>query len=89
MVPSSPAGRLEKSDLTNEPGQLALWGEFHEKVEALPEEERQVVDLLWYQGLTQAEAGVVLKVSERTVKRRWQEARLHLYDALHGELPGL
>jgi RNA polymerase sigma-70 factor (ECF subfamily) len=82
-------GRLEMMDTTGEPGQLALWSEFHQQVEKLPEEERAVVDLLWYQGLTQAEAGAILKVHERTVKRRWQSARLKLHEALHGELPGI
>jgi len=35
----------------------------------------------------QAEAAALLGVSDRTVKRRWQSARLHLVDALHGQLP--
>ena len=47
----------------------------------------QDLDLLYYQGLTQAEAAEVLGVSERTVKRRWQAARLALHDALGGEIP--
>ena len=73
--------------LTHEPGRLAAWTEFHQAVEALPDEEREVFDLLWYQGLPQAEAAALLGVSDRTVKRRWQSARLHLVDALHGQLP--
>jgi RNA polymerase sigma-70 factor (ECF subfamily) len=84
----SSARELDKSDLSGEAGRLALWTEFHELVEALPQEEREVVDLLWYQGLTQDEAAVILKVSDRTVKRRWQAARLKLHDALQGGLPG-
>jgi len=51
-----------------------VWSEFHEHVEKLPDDEREVMDLLWYQGLTQEEAAAVLKVSDRTVKRRWQSA---------------
>lgn len=78
-----------KEDVTHEPGRLAVWEEFHQKVESLPEEEREVFDLLWYQGLTQAEAADVLKVAERTVKRRWQSARLLLHEALHGNMPDL
>jgi DNA-directed RNA polymerase specialized sigma24 family protein len=38
--------------------------------------------------LSQAEAAAVLKVSERTIKRRWQGARLRLVDALGGRIPG-
>jgi RNA polymerase sigma factor (sigma-70 family) len=83
----SSATPAEPADLSHEAGRLAAWGEFHEQIEQLPEEEREVFDLLWYQGLTQAEAGEVLGVSERTVKRRWLSARMQLRDALHGELP--
>ena len=62
---------------------------FFNKLAELPEEERETFDLLWYQGLTQAEAGALLGLSERTVKRRWQSARLLLHDRLKGQLPDL
>jgi RNA polymerase sigma factor (sigma-70 family) len=77
------------ADVSLEPGRLALWSEFHEQVELLPEEEREVFDLLWYQGLGHTEAAELLGVCARTVKRRWQSACLKLHDALQGELPGL
>jgi RNA polymerase sigma-70 factor (ECF subfamily) len=70
-----------------DPGRLAAWAEFHEHAGRLPAEEREVFDLIWYQGLSQGEAARLLGVHERTVKRRWQAARLKLYEALHGELP--
>ena len=72
---------------SHEPGRLAAWAEFHAQAGALPEEEREVFDLLWYQGLSQAEAAALLGVSERTIKRRWQAARLWLHQALEGILP--
>jgi RNA polymerase sigma-70 factor (ECF subfamily) len=78
----------DPADLSREPGRLAAWGEFHQQIAALPDEEREVFDLIWYQGLGQAEAAELLGVSERTVKRRWQAARLKLHDALQGEVPG-
>jgi RNA polymerase sigma factor (sigma-70 family) len=80
-------GAEAPADLSREPSRLAAWGEFHERIGALPDEEREVFDLLWYQGLSQAEAADLLGVSERTVKRRWQSARLKLHDALGGEVP--
>jgi DNA-directed RNA polymerase specialized sigma24 family protein len=43
--------------------------------------------LLWYEGLTQPEAATVLGVSLKTVKRRWQDARLFLFEAMKGEPP--
>lgn len=78
---------LDKPDSSGEPGRLAAWTEFHAQVEQLPEEEREIFDLLWYQELSQAEAAALLNVSERTVKRRWQSARLKLHEALQGQLP--
>jgi RNA polymerase sigma-70 factor (ECF subfamily) len=81
-------GAAEPADVSHEPGRVAAWGEFHEQIAALPDEEREVFDLLWYQGLSQAEAAETLGVSERTVKRRWLAARLRLRDALQGEVPG-
>ena len=81
VEPEAPA------DLSNDPGGLASWTEFHGKIESLPDVDREIFDLLWYQGLTQAEASVVLGVAERTVNRRWIAARLNLSDAFGGQLP--
>src|SRR5262249_8460459 len=77
----------EPADESGDPTRLARWSEFHRKIETLPEEEREVFDLVWYQGLSQAEAADLLQVSERTIKRRWQSARLKLHDLLEGESP--
>ncbi len=74
-------------DLTQESSQLEAWTEFHQQIQSLPEEEREVFDLLWYQGLSQVEAAEVLQISESTVKRRWLSARLALREALKGEIP--
>ncbi len=63
------------------PTDLLEWSEFHERVERLPEEEREVFDLLVYQGLAQADAAVLLGISVRSIKRRWQRARLLLSDS--------
>jgi RNA polymerase sigma-70 factor (ECF subfamily) len=79
----------EQADGTHEPGALAEWREFHEQVGKLPAEEREAVDLLFYQGLPQAEAAALLDVSVRTLQRRWQGAQLKLHQALKGSLPGL
>ena len=79
--------QLHPSDETHEPSQLAEWCELHTQMEQLPEEERQVFELVWYQGLGQQEAADLLGCSLRTLKRRWQSARLRLFDLLGGELP--
>jgi RNA polymerase sigma factor (sigma-70 family) len=79
-----PAHEARESD---EAKRLEAWSAFHRQAERLPEEQREVFDLLWYQGLSQAEAAGLLGASERTIKRRWLSARLRLFEALHGELP--
>jgi RNA polymerase sigma-70 factor (ECF subfamily) len=76
---------VDKADSTYEPAQLADWTEFHEQVEALDPEEREVFDLLWYQGLTQEDAAAVLQISLSTVKRRWLAARLRFQESLFGQ----
>jgi RNA polymerase sigma-70 factor (ECF subfamily) len=75
---SSAAEHQMPSDSTFDPGKLALWTEFHEQVEKLPEAEFAVYDLLWYQGMEQKEAAELLGVSVPTVKLRWRSARLLL-----------
>jgi RNA polymerase sigma factor (sigma-70 family) len=75
----------EPDDLTHEPARLAMWQEFHQQVETLPNDQREVFDLLWYQDLTEAEAAALLDVSVRTIQRRWQSARLRLHRVLKEE----
>jgi RNA polymerase sigma factor (sigma-70 family) len=72
---------------TTQPENLDEWSALHEAVEALPDEEREVVGLLWYEGLTQIQAAHVLGVNERTIRRRWLSARCRLHDALDGDPP--
>jgi RNA polymerase sigma-70 factor (ECF subfamily) len=79
----------DPADSTHDPDRLAAWTNFHREVEALPGEEREVFDLLFYQGLSQAEAVLVLGISQRTLQRRWRAARLRLSQALGEEIPGL
>jgi RNA polymerase sigma-70 factor (ECF subfamily) len=53
-----------------------------ETIEGLPEDEREVFDLVGIQGLTHAEAASVVGVSEKTVQRRLNRARLLLAERL-------
>lgn len=79
--PDDAGGSLSaKSD---EPEDLTLWAEFHEAVNELPDEQREIVDLLYYEGLNQEEAAKVLDVSLRTLKRRWQDAKVLLHKKLN------
>lgn len=68
---------------------LDLWQQFHEAVERLPDDEREVVSLAFYHGWTHARIAELLQVSERTVRRYWQSACVRLADALGGRMPDL
>ncbi len=85
---AAPGIEARATDGTHDPARLAAWTEFHRHVEALGEEDREIVDLLWYQGLTHAEAAEVFAVSESTLKRRWVAIGLALHQLLRGEGPG-
>jgi RNA polymerase sigma-70 factor (ECF subfamily) len=53
-----------------------------EAIDNLPEDEREVFDLVRLQGLTKAEAANVLGVSAKTVQRRLNRARMLLAEEL-------
>ena len=44
----------EAVDAGDDPANLAAWTEFHDQVGQLPDDERAVFDLLWYQELSQS-----------------------------------
>ncbi len=66
---------------------IDLWSAFHQHVEQLPVEEREVVGLTFYHGWTQAQIAELFQVDERTIRRRWRAAALKLTEALGGRLP--
>lgn len=61
---------------------LERWQAFHQEVERLPVEEREVVSLVFYHGWTQLEVAELLQTGERTVRRRWQSALVRLNERL-------
>lgn len=67
---------------THNPQQLGRWTEFHEYVDNLPDDERSLFDLMWYQGLTLGEASELSGVPERTLRRHWKAARIAVYQKL-------
>jgi RNA polymerase sigma factor (sigma-70 family) len=72
-------------DQADKPEDLTSWSEFHAEVENLPEDEREVVNLHYYEGLTLEESAELLGLSTSTVKRRWHAARLKICEAMtHG-----
>ncbi|MCZ2343167.1 MAG: sigma-70 family RNA polymerase sigma factor [Bacteroidales bacterium] len=85
--PESSVRNPEPADPGAGPTSLVEWTEFHQAVERLPDEAREVFDLVWYEGLNQVEAAALLGVPLRTLKRRWRLARELLSQALYGEPP--
>jgi RNA polymerase sigma factor (TIGR02999 family) len=47
----------------------------------------EVVDLKFFCGLTFAEIGALRRVSERTVQRQWEKARIYLHRSIGGQPP--
>ena len=58
-------------------------------IEGLPDDEREVFDLIGIQGLTHGETAAVVGVSEKTVQRRLNRARLLLAERLADLQPGI
>jgi RNA polymerase sigma-70 factor (ECF subfamily) len=59
-----------------------------EAIESLPEDEREVFDLIRIQGLTYPEAAAVIDTSVATVQRRLSRGRLRLAQQLADLHPG-
>jgi RNA polymerase sigma-70 factor (ECF subfamily) len=66
---------------------LDRWTLFHEAIDNLPEEEREMFHLVWYLGADQKTIATLLGCSERTVKYRWRSAREAVRAALDGKPP--
>jgi len=67
---------------TYDPGRLAQWTEFHEKVEALAEDERAVFEMHYYLELPQAQVAELLEMHPRKVSRLWIAATERLAEGL-------
>jgi RNA polymerase sigma factor (sigma-70 family) len=72
----------EPGNLTYDPARLAVWTEFHEKVDQLNEQERAVFDMHYYLDLPQAEIARVLNLHPRKVSYLWVAATEKLGEGL-------
>ncbi len=62
----------------SEPATLLQWSEFHSAVDDLDEQAREVFQLVWYAELPHSQIARLLNISERTVLRRLNQARVSL-----------
>jgi RNA polymerase sigma factor (sigma-70 family) len=70
------------------PDDFELWVRFHEAVEELEPERREIVSLVFYHGRSQAEIAVWFGVDVRTVRRWWAAACFDLRARIGGTVPG-
>jgi RNA polymerase sigma-70 factor (ECF subfamily) len=72
---SNSAHCFEVGDIAGEdPAKLALWTEFHQQVDSLPESERTVFDFHYYAELPQAEIAHLMNLAPKRVSRLWLAA---------------
>jgi len=71
------------------PDHLDAWLHFHQAVEQLPADQREVVSLTFYHGWPQANIAEVMGVDVRTVRRHWAAGCLRLRETLLEELDEL
>jgi len=69
---------------TYDPARLAVWTEFHKKVDTLNEAERNVFDLHYYLEIPQAEIARLLELHPRKVSYLWISATEKLADGVDG-----
>jgi RNA polymerase sigma factor (sigma-70 family) len=79
--------RAEPTAPSDSPEEVERWSAFHKAVERLAPEEREVFGLTFYHGWGQREIAELLQKDERTIRRRWRAAVMHLNDLLEGQLP--
>ena len=75
------------SDESQCPRSLSEWSDFHECIDQLPNECREVIELIWYGGHEQKAIAEMLGLSVPTIQRRWYRAQILLYKALHQSQP--
>jgi RNA polymerase sigma-70 factor (ECF subfamily) len=66
---------------------LESWSRLHDAVASLPDEDRELFDLVWFMGATQHDIAALTGSSPRTVRRRWDEIKRRLVAVLDGDMP--
>jgi len=87
--PKSDGGDIVRNaaDTDQRPETLQSWAAFHEAVGDLPDDQREVFELVWYGDMGRKDIANLLGVSEPTVKRRLRAARVALGRIVDDERP--
>jgi RNA polymerase sigma factor (TIGR02999 family) len=67
-------------------GELSRISDTLEELAAIEPELATIVDLRFFCGFSFAEIAAMQSVSERTVQRKWEKARIYLHRSLNGDL---
>jgi RNA polymerase sigma factor (sigma-70 family) len=77
--------RVEAGQDTYDPEKLAMWTDFHRRVEQLSDEQRAVFELHYYLEIPQSEIAQVLNLHARKVSYLWVAATEKLSEAFGDE----
>jgi RNA polymerase sigma factor (sigma-70 family) len=87
-LPDTPLGSaLNQFAAPAEARNLERWAAFHEVVGRLADEDRELIELGFYQGLSKPDIARLIGVDERTVRRRWRSATRKIADELGDDIP--
>lgn len=75
----------QEADQDTESDELGEWVRVHRGVDQLPQQERELFDLLLYWGMTESKVAALLGVSPHWIGFRWFEERLALHEAIRQE----
>jgi RNA polymerase sigma factor (TIGR02999 family) len=87
-------GEFELTSLENhdaagpaDPKELSAISDALDELTKVEPELAELVDLKFFCGFSFAEIAVLQKQSERTVKRKWEKARIYLHQSIRSDLP--
>src|SRR5262249_34890550 len=66
----------------DEPYEAEMWRDFHELVPTLADEDRELIELRFYNSMKFEEIAEMLETSVRTLRRRWRELQVRLHRLL-------
>jgi DNA-directed RNA polymerase specialized sigma24 family protein len=72
---------------TDDPANLAVWREIHEYIDGRPAEEREMFELVYYQGLKLEDAAGVMEMPLTTFKTHWRNARIRFMERFENQSP--
>jgi RNA polymerase sigma factor (TIGR02999 family) len=78
---------MDVADELADARQLSSISDSLDELARIEPELAEVVDLKFFCGFSFAEIGALHKVSERTVQRQWEKARIYLHRSIRADLP--